>query len=77
MGTRLPSYSLIPSPPPSPVFGHLWDMLALFKKLGRSLGTRLHVGYAITGLGKSGTCIMGVMSQVVSVCIYYLDCGEY
>jgi len=42
-------------------------MLASFKELGRSLGTRLHVGYAITGLGKSDTFIMGVMSQVVSV----------
>ena len=25
------------------------------------------LGYAITGLGKSGTCVMGELSQVVSV----------
>ena len=40
-------------------------MVASFQKLGWSLGTRL--GYVITGLGKSGTCIMGELSQVVSV----------
>jgi len=74
LGTRLSSYSLFPSPPPPPVVGHLWDRLASFKKLGRSLGTRL--GYVETGWGKSGyflECLQGNNSEDLYLSDYQMQ----